>query len=158
MLRIVALLVTALSLFAFHAAGAEEAADNPGKRKQTSDGDRRQLVSMPAQAREFMRQDMLSHLVAIDEIIGHLANNKLDAAAKVAETRLGKSTMGKHRGTGMGPGRFMPPAMRNLGWDMHDSASEFARVAIKGDAQRAHAALQKVTAACVACHLNYRTR
>jgi cytochrome c553 len=113
---------------------------------------------MPEQARQLMREDMLDHLSALNEIIGYLGENNLAAAADVAETRMGKSSMGKHRATGMGPGRFMPIEMRNLGWGMHESATEFALVAKEGDLKNANSALQKVITSCVACHYSYRTR
>jgi len=74
-------------------------------------GDQCQLVSMPEQARELMQQYMLEHLSALTEILGYLAESNPDAAAEVAEIRMGKSSMGKHRATGMGPGRFMPIVM-----------------------------------------------
>ena len=113
---------------------------------------------MPDEARELMRKDMLDHLSAINEIIGHLAENKLYAAADVAETRMGRSSMGKHRGTGMGPGKFMTPEMRNIGWAMHDAASEFAKTAKQGNLKNTYSALQAITGSCVACHYSYRTR
>ena len=78
--------------------------------------------------------------------------------AKPAETRMGKSSMGKHRGTGMGPGRYMPLEMRNIGWGMHEAATEFSQLAKKGDTKNAYVALQKITGSCVACHYAYRTR
>ena len=56
---------------------------------------------------------MFDHLSALNEIIDLLAKNKIDAVADVAESRMGKSSMGKHRATDMG-GRFMPPEMRNI--------------------------------------------
>ena len=71
---------------------------------------------------------------------------------------MGKSSMGKHRESGMGPGRFMPLEMRNIGWNMHEAASRFAAVAAEGDTGAAYTALQQVTGACVACHNAYRTR
>ncbi|WP_038070612.1 cytochrome c [Hydrogenovibrio kuenenii] len=148
--RIIFLLSTSVLLFAVQPAYSEEITP--------SGGDLRQLVSMPDQAREFMRKDMLDHLSALNEIIGYLAENKLDAAADVAETRMGRTSMGKHRGTGMGPGRFMPLEMRKLGWGMHDAASEFSKIAKQGDIKSAYSALQKITSSCVACHYSYRTR
>ena len=120
--------------------------------------DPRQLVEMPPQAREYMRQDMLDHLAALNEIMGYMADENWVQAAEVAEARMGRRSMGKYRGTGFGPGRFMPDEMRNIGWAMHDAASEFAEVAKTGDGPRAYAALQKVTASCMACHYAYRTR
>lgn len=120
--------------------------------------DPRMLVDMPAAAQQLMRQDMLSHLSALHSIIAALGNNKLKAATDTAEQQLGRASMGKHRASGMGPGRFMPPEMRDLGWGMHDAADAFATEARKGNPQSAYAALQKVTSSCVACHAAYRTR
>ena len=158
MLRIVSLFATTVLLVASHSAHSEESASDSQSLKKSPDSDFRQLVSMPDQARQFMREDMLDHLSALNEIIGYLAENKLDAAANVAETRMGKSSMGKHRGTGMGPGRFMPLEMRNLGWGMHESATAFSLVAKEGNLKKAYSALQKVTTSCVACHYSFRTR
>ena len=120
--------------------------------------DTRQLVTMPDEARRIMRQEMLHYLAALNEIITHLAAGDLTAAAASAETKLGESSMGKHRSTGMRPGGFMPLAMRGIGWSMHESASDLARRAEEGDVKGAYAALQKVTSACVACHYSFRTR
>lgn len=157
MLRVVSLsMIACLSMF--YSVHAETATDKAQEAKGANDSDMRQLVSMPEQARRLMQQDMLDHLAALNEIIGHLATGELVTAAEVAESRMGKSAMGKHRATGMGPGRFMPLAMRNLGWGMHESASEFSRIAKTGDVKAAYNALQKVTASCVACHYSYRTR
>lgn len=120
--------------------------------------DTRVFVEMPAQARELMRQDMLSHLAALNAIIAALGANDPAAAADQAERQLGRASMGKHRASGMGPGRFMPLEMRNMGWSMHEAADAFAVEARKGDLRTALTALQKITSACVSCHAVYRTR
>jgi hypothetical protein len=143
------LFITPLLFIALHSAQAEN---------QSSVGDSRQLVSMPEETRGQMREEMLDHLSALNELIGHLANSDLDAVATVAETRMGKSSMGKHRATGMGPGKYMPEAMRNIGFGMHAAASELSQVAKEGDLQGAYGALQKITSACVACHYSFRIR
>lgn len=122
--------------------------------------DQRQLVAMPDAARAIMRTDMLDHLAALNEIAGHLAENDLTAAADTAENRIGNSTIGKHAAMarGQGPGRYMPDAMRQLGWGMHSAASEFALTVKQGDQAKTYAALQKVMSSCVACHMTFRTR
>ncbi len=122
--------------------------------------DQRQLVDMPDLPRSLMRSDMLDHLAALNEIIGHLAENNLAAAGETAEKRMGQSTMGKHAAIarGQGPGRFMPNTMQQMGWNMHDSATEFAKVAKGGDQAKTFAALQQLTSNCVACHMSFRTR
>ena len=122
--------------------------------------DPRTAVDMPALQRALMREDMLDHLIALDEILGDLSANQLNAAADVAEERLGLSSMGKHaaRTGGQGPGRFMPEAMRSIGIGMHRAASEFANVARTGNRDAAYQALQPVVGACVACHAGFRLR
>jgi len=154
----VKLLAFTLISLALNAAYAEEPAQVPQVAQEAEANDARQLVSMPEQTRRFMREDMLDHLSAVNEIIGYLAANDLASAAEVAETRMGKSSMGKYRATGMGPGRFMPLEMRNIGWGMHDAASELSLAAKQGDLKAAYSALQNVTAACVGCHYTYRTQ
>ena len=158
MFRIAPLLATSMMLFSVSSAASDVSSSDLQNVEDSTGGDPRQLVSMPEQTRQIMREDMLNHLSALNEIIGQLASNNLDAAADIAETRMGKSAMGKHRGTGMGPGRYMPPEMRSIGRGMHEAATEFAQVANKGDLTGAYSALQKITTTCVACHYSYRTR
>ena len=137
----------------------------PFPEASTADGqaaleDHRQLATMPEKARAIMRTDMQDHLVALNEIFGYLAEGNLVAASETAEERLGNSSTGRHAmiARGRGPGRFMPEAMRQLGWGMHDAASEFALVLKRGDAAKTYTALQSVTSSCVACHMSFRTR
>ena len=120
--------------------------------------DPRQLVEMPEQSQQLLRKDMLEHLVTINALLGHLAASEFKEAGELAERRLGRGSMGRHRGTGMGPGRFMPPAMHQLGMAMHGAASDFAATVQSQDRAQAYAALQRVTSYCVACHMSYRIR
>ncbi|MDJ0759907.1 MAG: cytochrome c [Woeseiaceae bacterium] len=146
----IATLVLAGGGFAFAAdAGTEDAAT-----------DRRQLVDMPAETQAMMRKEMRDHLLALSEIMAYLAANDVSTAAEVAEARLGRSSMGKHRGTrkGKGPGKFMPKEMKKIGHGMHDAASRFATVAESGDLQKSYTALNDVVAACAACHTSFRIR
>lgn len=152
------LLTTSMLLLAFQTAHSEELASEAQNNKEFSASDSRQLVSMPDQARKLMQEGMMDHLSALNEIIAYLAADNFVDAADVAETRMGMSSMGKHRTTGMGPGRFMPLPMRNIGWSMHEAATEFSQVAKQGDLNSTYSALQKVTSACVACHYSYRTQ
>ena len=104
--------------------------------------DNRTLVEMPPEAQGLLRLDMMDHMAAVNELIGYLGNGDLDAVARVAEKRMGMSSMGKHRGTGMGPGRYMPPEMRQIGFSMHQAASGLAKTAGQGDLAASVAALQ----------------
>lgn len=157
-MKIVSFVVPVILLLTLQSTHGAELADSPPEAVNTPGGDHRQLVSMPDESRQLMRQDMLDHLSALSEITGHIAEGKLDAVAEVAESRMGKSSMGKHRGSGMGPGRYMPPAMRSIGWAMHEAASDLSQAAGEGDLQATYGALTKVTSTCVACHYSFRTR
>jgi len=125
---------------------------------QPSTDDTRRLVNMPAAAQQLLRNDMLDHLVVLNQLLAYLAASEFQQASELAEARLGKSSMGKHRGTGMGPGRFMPPEMHQLGIAMHQSASEFAAALKNQESAEAYSGLQRVTGYCVACHMSFRVR
>jgi len=122
--------------------------------------DARQLVKLPAPVQEVLRQEMQDNLVALNEVLTLMAAGKVREAGDIAETKLGMSAMGKHRGKPMDarPGPHMPPAMHGIGIDGHKAVSEFARVAATGDRDKALALLPNLTAACVACHHSYRNR
>ena len=146
-------LITGLS----HISIAQQGPRLGKQRSFTPPKDERQLVSMPDEVKQVLRLDMVSHLTALDEVLLNLSLGDLDTAAEVAELKLGKSSMGRHRGTGMGPGRFMPKDMHDIAFSMHQAASSFAELAKKkGDLKGIYAALQEVSSHCVACHSAYR--
>lgn len=123
--------------------------------------DHRQFVQMPPAAQAVLRAEMIDMQLALHEIIGLLAEGKTREAALIAEGRIGNGARGtRHAGhqPAQMPGRHMPEAMRRLAWGMHDAGSEFAEIALGGDAGKAFAALPKITGSCVACHTTFRTR
>jgi hypothetical protein len=118
--------------------------------------DTRQLVQLPEHMQHHMLANMRNHLETLNAVLADLAAGKGDAAADLAEARLGMSSLTTHGASRMAA--FMPQAMQDTGTEMHHAASRFARVAREGDALRSYAALQDVTAQCVACHSGYRIR
>lgn len=120
----------------------------------------RELVRLPAPMREHMLANMRDHLAAIGEIQLALAEGAYDQAAKVAEQRLGMSSLASHGADHMAP--LMPAAMREHGSAMHRAASQFAVQAqnssASGDLGPALAALARITSACVGCHAAYRVQ
>ena len=122
--------------------------------------DARQLVQLPPAAQEALRQEMLDNLLAVNEILSLLAAGKVREAGEAAESKLGRSAMGKHRHKPFDarPGPHMPPAMHGIGIDGHKAASEFAAAAKGGDRDKALALLPNLTSGCVACPFSYRTR
>jgi hypothetical protein len=118
--------------------------------------DTRQLVPMPEMMQTHMLANMRDHLSTLHEIMAALSADDLDAAADIAERRLGMSSMEAHGASRMAP--MMPEGMRAIGTTMHRSASRFALKAQEGDVLAAYKALLPVTSACVACHTGYRIR
>ncbi len=128
-----------------------------------SQEDSRELVEMPRMMQQHMLANMRDHLVALDEILGFLAEGNVNAAGKIAESRLGMSSLDLHGASHIA--KFMPDAMADAGTEMHRAASRFvitaqdAELAPGKDAQHAvYGALQEVTSACNACHQAYRIR
>lgn len=118
--------------------------------------DPRQLVDLPEMMQQHMLSNMRDHLVAMNEILTYLANEELDKAAEVAESRLGMSSLGTHGASHMA--KFMPEGMQQAGTSMHKAASRFALKAQEGEALPAYNALTEITSACVKCHAGYRIR
>lgn len=122
--------------------------------------DLRLHAPLTPQAQETLRLEMLDNLVALNEILALLADGKVKEAGEAAETKLGKSAMGKNARLPFDarPGPQMPPAMHEMGRNGHYVASEFAAAAATGDRDAALAKLPALMSACIACHASYRTR
>lgn len=126
-------------------------------------GDRRELVRLPAPMQEHMLANMRDHLATLNEISGALADGKFDAAAKLAEQRLGMSSLSLHGAAHMAP--YMPQPMQDIGTGMHRAASRLAITIQDADVAPSVEAMAKVnrglhelTSACVSCHASYRIR
>lgn len=135
----------------------------PGHMHMHSDAptqDTREFVPMPPQMVAHTLSNMRDHLLALQEIQENLARGETDRAAKVAEARLGMSSLTTHGAADVAP--FMPQGMQDAGTGMHHAASRFALAAtdagVSGDLKPALAALALVTAQCNACHSSYRIR
>jgi hypothetical protein len=118
--------------------------------------DLRRYVEMPERARQILREDMLDHLAVLNEINRYLAENDLLAAADVAENGMGRSLLSKYQDEEMRPGRYMPKEMREIGWELHDAATQFVTAAKQVNLKKTLLAYQRITSACVACHYSYR--
>jgi hypothetical protein len=116
--------------------------------------DDRLMVELPAPMKVHMLKNMRGHLVAIDQLLKLLSEEKLDEASELAEAELGMSSLNKHGASHMAP--YYPEAMRQAGITMHKSASQFSRVAQEGDVLASFSALRKITSACTTCHAGYK--
>ena len=125
-----------------------------------AEDDSRVAVDLPAMMRTHMLANMRDHLQAIQEIQSSLAAGDYDAAADIAEKRIGMSSLAAHGASHMAG--FMPKGMQETGTGMHQAASRFAvtaqETAVTRDLPRALGALSRVTEQCVACHTAYRLK
>jgi len=121
-----------------------------------AEDDTRELVQFPEMMQQHMMANMRDHLKSINEILLNLANDDLDAAAQIAEQRLGMSSLESHNASHMA--KFMPEGMRLAGTSMHKAASRFALKAEEGELLPAYKLLTEITSACVTCHAAYRIR
>ncbi len=147
------LLGVALPVLAQH---QHDPAQHKPASKPAPDG--RVAVRFPVQLREHTLANMRDHLLALAQIQEALSRNALDAAGKIAEERLGMTSLKLHGAHEVS--KYMPKGMQEAGTAMHRSASQFAleaqNASVTGDLKPALAALSKVTQACVACHAGYR--
>lgn len=122
--------------------------------------DAREFVQFPPELVEHTIANMRDHLVALQQINEALARGEPEKAGKIAEERLGMSSLGLH---GAGEvAKYMPQGMQDAGTAMHRAASRFAieaqNVGVTGELKPAVGALAEVMAACVGCHAGYRLK
>jgi hypothetical protein len=127
-----------------------------GPRHDTTDA--RQLVEFPAPMRVHTLANMRDHLQTLQDVLAALARDDFDAAARLAEQRLGMTSLALHDASHLAA--YMPAPMQEMGSAMHRAASRFAIAAQNAsathDARPALAALAEVTRHCIACHAAYR--
>lgn len=137
---------------------AQHTHDHGAKADAAPAADTRVAVNFPAPLREHTLANMRDHLLALAEIQDAMARDDLDRAAKVAENRLGMSSLQSHGAHEVS--KYMPKGMQDAGTAMHRGASRFAvelsRSSATGDLRPALGALAEVTRSCVACHAGYR--
>ena len=125
-----------------------------------SASDTRQFVQFPDELREQTLANMRDHLLALQEIQEALAQKREDKAARIAEERLGMSSLTLHGAHEVA--KYMPQGMQDAGSEMHRLASRFAieaqNAGVTGDLRPALDALSKVTTQCVGCHAGYRLK
>ena len=122
--------------------------------------DTRVLVKFPPELAEHTLANMRDHLLALQEITIALARNEHDKASRIAEERLGMTSLRSHGAHEVA--KFMPQGMQDAGTAMHRAASRFAieaqNAGVTGDLKPALAVLGDVMSACVGCHAGYRLK
>lgn len=122
--------------------------------------DTRQFVKFPPGLVEETLANMRDHLQALQEIQLQLGTGHTDVAAKIAEARLGMSSLGLHGAAEVS--KYMPQGMQDAGTAMHRAASRFAVTAqdagVTGDLRPVFVGLAEIAAQCVGCHASYRLK
>ena len=125
--------------------------------------DTRQLVQLPKPMQEHMLGNMRDHLASLNEIIGYVGAGKFAEAAKIAEQRLGMSSLTAHDAAHMAP--FFPKQMQDMGTSMHHAGSRLVIVLQNASVtpgakslQEINRSLHELTSACTSCHAAYRIR
>lgn len=120
--------------------------------------DARELVAYPEPLRVHTLANMRDHLATLGRIQEALAHGAFDEASRLAEQRLGMSSLAMHGAHELA--RYMPQGMQEAGTAMHRTASQFALVAkdasVTGDLKPVLASLARLNQTCVACHAAYR--
>jgi len=124
----------------------------------SNNSDTREVVRFPDALREHTLANMRDHLLALQEIQLHLGMGHNDIAAKIAESRLGMSSLSLHGAAQVA--KYMPQGMQDAGTAMHRAASRLAMAAqdsgVTGDSKPVFSGLADLTAQCVGCHAGYR--
>ena len=156
-MRIAAVAAVALLAMQVPAAEPQSHAHHAPAASEAS-GDARQFVSFPEPMRLHTITSMRDHLLALQEIDVALSKGDFASASRVAEQRLGMSSLELHGASHIAP--FMPKGMQEIGTQMHRAASRFAveaeNASVSNDVRPALAALGTVMSQCVACHASYR--
>ena len=122
--------------------------------------DTREFVKFPPELVEHTMANMRDHLLTLQQINEALATGEPEKAGKIAEERLGMSSLRLHGAAEVA--KYMPQGMQDAGTAMHKAASRFAieaqNVGVTGEMKPALGALGEVMSACVGCHASYRLR
>ncbi|MGC2780362.1 MAG: hypothetical protein WA418_32480 [Bradyrhizobium sp.] len=129
-------------------------------RQRAAPADLRERVAFPPDLVEHTLANMRDHLLTLQQINEALADGETDKAGRIAEQRLGMSSLRLHGAAEVA--KFMPQGMQEAGTAMHKAASRFAMEAqnagVTGELKPALKALGETLAACVGCHAAYRLK
>jgi hypothetical protein len=120
--------------------------------------DNRIALDLTPEVKAQFLEHMRTHMTSLNDVIQLMAAGKIREAGAVARS-------GMAIGKGLGIGRYMPSEFREMGFDFHRSADDFARLTA-GMAEPMDAAswakaadgLAQITARCTACHATFRVK
>ena len=120
--------------------------------------DTRTAVDLPPDVRTQFLEHMRTHMNALNDVVQLMAQGKIRDAGSTARKEMAI-------GQGQGFGRYMPPEFREMGFEYHRAADDFARIASEvpepPDAagwSKLVDGLAKITVRCNACHAVFRVK
>ncbi len=124
----------------------------------SAEEDTRTAVDLPPDVKTQFLEHMRTHMNALNNVVQLMAEGKIHEAGTTARKEMAI-------GQGRGFGRYMPQEFREMGFEYHRAADDFARVA-SDVAQPPDAAewsklvegLAKITVRCNACHAVFRVK
>lgn len=125
--------------------------------------DIREVVAMPPSIQHDMLIGMRDHLIVLDTILSHIATERYNEAAALAETRLRASPFDPAKEATFSA--YMTPDWKEADAALRQSAQGLAAAIRKLDSDRSFAAskalagaISNVTVVCVSCHARNRLR
>jgi hypothetical protein len=120
--------------------------------------DNRMAIDLPPEVKVDFLEHMRTHMTSLNDVIQLLSDGKIHEAGTVARAKMAI-------GAGKGFGRFMPPEFREMGFEFHQAAGDFARTAADlpepPDAAawaKAMNGLAQITMRCNGCHAAFRVK
>ena len=137
--------------FAAQALAADMALDAP-------DAGDRQLLQMPAAAKNTLHIEMLERMQALQQVMRAIADGTPQDAAQLAKAGIGMGVMMRHskRPPEAIPRNYMPEGMMPLSKQSHMLGDEQSEALASGDRKRIDGKLSEVLGNCVACHNQFR--
>jgi hypothetical protein len=118
--------------------------------------DARTAITLPPEVRTQFLEHMRTHMTSLDNVIQLLASGKVKEAGASARKEMAI-------GQGSGVGRYMPQEFREMGFEFHRAADDFAQITLEladppdaQDWQKLVGGLGKVTMRCNGCHGAFR--
>jgi hypothetical protein len=113
--------------------------------------DTRISLGLPAPMKQHQLTNMREHVVAIQAIVGLIADSKFEDAAKIAHKQLGLSPEMQSMCS-----MFENDKFKALGFAFHQSGDDLGDVLQTRDVHASLRALNKTMGYCVECHSTYR--
>ena len=120
--------------------------------------DARNAVELPPDVKTQFLEHMRTHMNALNDVVQLMAEGKIHDAGATAHKEMAI-------GQGQGFGRYMPPEFREMGFEYHKAADDFARIASDVSEPPDAAGwsklvdgLAKITVRCNACHAVFRVK